>query len=113
VTEVRPWTTDLRIVLPKAGVIEGRILASDGSALVGGCVEAFDAEGNSVAQASGRDGNFRLLVPVDATVRLVGFRQTLTAAGRFERVLTPNEEAIVPDVRAGARDVVVRFAKRP
>ncbi len=112
VVEVRPWTTDMRIVLPPAGVIDGRILAADGTALVGGCVEAFDAEGKVVGNAGGRDGNFLLLVPAGATVRLVGYRRTLEN-GRFRRVEMPGEEAVVEGVRAGARDVIVRFAKRP
>jgi len=111
--EVRPWTTDLRILLPTAGVIEGRILASDGAALVGGCVEAFDADGRVVGDAPGREGRFQLLVPAGATVRLVGYRRTLSETGRFQRVPMPGEEAVVEGVRAGARDVVVRFARRP
>ena len=110
--DVRPWTTDLRIVLPTAGVIEGRVLAADGTALVGGAVEAFDAEGKVVGTAGGRDGNFVLLVPAGATVRLVGYRQTLEN-GRFRRVEMPGEEAVVEGVHAGARGVVVRFARRP
>jgi protocatechuate 3,4-dioxygenase beta subunit len=112
-TEVQPFTTDLRIVLPRGSTIEGRILAADGTALIGGCVEAFDSAGRSVAQAFGRDGDFKLLVPAGATVRLVGFRQTLDETGRFRRVPMPGEEAVVEGVTAGARDVIVRFAKIP
>lgn len=113
VVEVRPWTTDLRLTLPPADVIEGRVLDVDGASLVGGCVEAFDADGRVLGQAAARDGAFRLLVPRGAVVRLVGFRRSLGGDGRFTRVPMPGESAVVEGVRGGARDVVVRFVREP
>ena len=109
---VRPGSRDLVLVLRDAQTIEGRVLGVDGLAPAGAGVEAFDDGGQTIAASHVNDGRFRLRVPQGAVVRLVGFRQRLEK-GRFVRVPTPGERAVVERVEAGARDVVVRFEKVP
>ena len=100
-TIVEPDQTHVRIVLPAAGRIRGRVVDEQGQALVGAFVHAKFGDDSRSAQTRA-EGAFSIRVPRGATGRVIATRTTRESA--YHR-------AELRDVQEGRMDLVLRLRR--
>jgi hypothetical protein len=107
-------STDLRLVMPRADLIEGRVVGSDGEPVedfliqTKGCVED-----QTIWQVRG--GRFRIVVPENATIELHFYGPAIDASGSGQHGYGPERtcRAVVVPASAGQRDILVRLEPAP
>jgi hypothetical protein len=114
VAEVATGTRNLLVTLPRAGVIEGVVLASDGQPCAGARVMAQDPRGQLFEWVMSDDlGRFHLRVGGDADVVLVAWKTEAERRDRGEKASNQTDmTARMPGIVAGTKNVVLRLAPR-